>query len=500
MAAQERAKQAKPKAESSPQQQEQQEAPPPDFFGSMETTSNNNSTPSAPPPSFDFMNNNTATATSAAPPAFDEAALPPPPAQEEAAPPSFDTLEGTLKPPPAPSMNFDPMAPSAPAVLQPSAPTFEDLLGGSTNTNTYTNSSSDNNYGAPPPTFDEVETLPPPQQQQQSDHPQAFAEDFAGLEGLSEEEKQALLDEQRRIMEEIERNKSGNSASAAVAAAEAFDQRSNAAVARIAGGETRVRLPDANQQQQRTVKVGGDQEVALHGQEKTQKAIEDGTAILVECVNCNNWMQVTDNATLMFCPACQVVSPVDRENALRTKEEVLQLEADRKLAEELQKEEYSAAERAEQAERRRKKREQKAKEEAAKQGESWWDWLGLGGATTTDATTTTQTQPQYRGDLGQSRPPGAGAAGLSSVQTGEINYSNSYDREDRPLMTQGGARVAQAKPLFACVADSISTAANSLYTQNLSQDEEGNVHGVDSSSLLAMSNAGRGDNTRGGYD
>jgi hypothetical protein len=355
-----------------------------------------------------------------------------------------------------------------------------------------------------------METLQPPPQQQSQEHPQAFAEDFAGLEGLSDEEKQALLEEQRRIMEEIERNKTGNSASAAVAAAEAFDQRSNAAVARIAGAgdqPTRVRMPggqnEQQQQQQRKVNVGGDQEVALHGQDATQQAIADGTAILVECVNCNNWMQVTDNATLMFCPACQVVSPVDRENALKTKEEVMQLEADRKLAEELQKEEYTAVERAEQAERRRKKREQKAREAAAKQGESWWDWLGLGTAAEPTGPQVQNTQPQYRGDLGASRPPGAASAGLSSAQTGEINYSNSNDREDRPLMSHrgpDGARVAQAKPLFACVADSISTAANSIYTQTLSHDDEGNVHGVDSSSLLAMSNAGRGDTSRGGYD
>lgn len=99
--------------------------------------------------------------------------------------------------------------------------------------------------------------------------------------------------------------------------------------------------------------------------------------------------------------------------------------------------------------------------------------------------------------MGVSRPPGAGA-GLQSAQTGEISFSNSYDGEDRSLLERrgpGGARVAEAKPLFACVADSITTAASSfstaIQTQTLTHDEEGNVHGVDGSSLLVVSQAGR---------
>jgi len=468
MAAQERAKQAKPK----------EELPPPDFF-------------SAPPP-----------AESLPPPSFDEAALPPPVGQQQAhAPPAFSMLVDAfdMEPPPmqeAAAPNYS-TAPLAPPAVMPSAPAFEDMLSGAPSA----------------PLLDGMEQLLPPPMpadatQQQSD----FADDFAGLEGMSEEEKQALLEEQRRIMEQIEQNKPGT-ATAALSAADAFDQRSNAAVARVAGGEpARVRLPGAassinsasatSSGAQRTVKLGENQEVALHGQERTRAAIKDGTAILVQCVNCNNWMQVTDNATLMFCPVCQVVSPVDRENAVTTKEEALQMEADRKLAEELQKEEYTAAERAER--RQTRARQQQAQAET-KQGESWWDWLGLGGAEAAPARPQPQAQqaPQYRGDMGVSRPPGAGggASSLQGVQTGEertINYANSgsYDAEDRRLLAgPGGARVAEAKPLFACVADSITTAASSfstaLQTQNLTSDDEGNVHGVDGSSLLVVSQAGR---------
>lgn len=469
MAAQERAKQAKPKVES-----------PPDFF-------------SAPPPA--------AVVEETPPPAFDDAALLAPPGAppQEEAPPAFSLLEEAfdMKPPAT-----EPIAPpsyaSAPPV--PSAPTFEDLLGGTPT--------------APPPPLGGVEQLPPPPMPPVEQKQQSVEEEFAAaLEGLSEEEKASLLAEQRQIMEQIEKNK-GSKTSAAVSAADAFDQRSNAAVARIAGGEnSRVRLPgggsatssaDAADAAQRTVKLGDNQEVALHGQERTRAAIADGTAILVQCVNCNNWMQVTDNATLMFCPVCQVVSPVDRENAVATKEEALQMEADRKLAEELQKEEYTSAERQER--RQRRTQQQQQQQAQGKKDESWWDWLGLGGGAaegTERPQPHAQTSPQYRGDMGVARPPGAGA-GLQAAQTGDMSFagSNSYDAEDRSLLNNrrgpGGARVAEAKPLFACVADSITTAASSfstaLQTQNLTQDDEGNVHGVDGSSLLVVSQAGRNQN------
>lgn len=458
MAAQERAKQAKPK----------EETPPPDFF-------------SAPPPAVQ----------DAPPPAFDDLLAPPtaPPPPQEEAPPAFSLLEDTfdMKPPPT-----EPVAPPsyATAPPAPSAPSFEDLLSGTPS--------------APPPPLGGMEqVLPPPPMPPAEKPQQSIQEEFAAaLEGLSEEEKASLMAEQMQIMAQIEKDKS--SGAAALSAADRFDQRSNSAVARVAGGENRnIRLPggssSASAAAQRTVKLGDNQEVALHGQERTRAAIADGTAILVQCVNCSNWMQVTDNATLMFCPVCQVVSPVDRENAVATKEEALQMEADRKLAEELQKEEYSSAERQER--RQRRAQQQQQQQQAQAKSESWWDWLGLGGAPAPAAPAAPQTQaqrgPQYRGDLGVSRPPGAGAG----PQSGEITFSSSYDGEDRSLLQRrgpGGARVAEAKPLFACVADSITTAASSLstamQTQTLTHDDEGNVHGVDGSSLLVMSQAGRNQN------
>ena len=42
----------------------------------------------------------------------------------------------------------------------------------------------------------------------------------------------------------------------------------------------------------------------------SQKAITEGTAHLVMCLECNGWMSVTKTATLVWCPNCEVVSPV----------------------------------------------------------------------------------------------------------------------------------------------------------------------------------------------
>ena len=79
-----------------------------------------------------------------------------------------------------------------------------------------------------------------------------------------------------------------------------------ATAAALAAGE---QLP-ATDADRRLVKIGSNQTVALHGQDRTKKAINEDTTILVQCINRQNWMQVTDTAPLMFCPVCQVVSPV----------------------------------------------------------------------------------------------------------------------------------------------------------------------------------------------
>ena len=74
------------------------------------------------------------------------------------------------------------------------------------------------------------------------------------------------------------------------------------------------------------------------------------------------------------------------------------------------------------------------------------------------------------------------------IRTENINIS--VEGEDGGT-SSSSAVVSGSTPLFACVTDSISQAANYALNPSLSQDEEGNVHGVDSSGLLAVPQVGR---------
>lgn len=365
------------------------------------------------------------------PPSYDAGLLapPPPPVQDVAPPPSFDVVENAVMSQVQPPDYFAAAPPRPPAAtVTPSAPAFEDLMG------------------------EQQAPLPPPPPQLSPEE-----EMIMGMEGLSPEERKNLLDEQRKIMEQIEREKNANKTAIAAAEAENFNMRStSAAVNAIGGNVARSQTKPPGAETGSRVNLGSGQEVDLHGPERTKEAIKDGTAILVQCVNCENWMQVTGSATLMYCPVCAVVSPVDQNSAAMSKEEARQMEADRKMAEKLQNEEYEQADENEQAPRQTR---QEAQKPPAGAESSWWDTM-TGMFTTTDSTTATQ---QERESLTNHRPAGVRA----------------------------GARVAEQKPLFSCVVDSVNTTVGSLTGTNLTEDGEGNVHGVDASSLLAVSNVGR---------
>ena len=244
---------------------------------------------------------------------------------------------------------------------------------------------------------------------------------------------------------------------------------------------------------------GGGKEVALHGPEKTRAAIKDGTALLVQCANCENWMQVTGSATLMYCPVCAVVSPVEVQSAVCTREEAMQMTMDRRMAEQMQKEEYEAANQEDVGGQGGRVTTKVAAEEES----SWWDTVS-NMFSVKMANETVQTQPQkplQRGEVGVSLPPGASdRGGLSPARTDiqTIDFSGSNDERDGLLGNQGAgsrARVAERKPMFSCVVDSVANAGtylgSALTAQTLSEDGEGNVHGVDASSLLAVSTVSR---------
>ena len=168
----------------------------------------------------------------------------------------------------------------------------------------------------PPPSFAVFEQ----QQNQSSSTNHELVEDTSfdfDMDGipLSPEERQQMLAEQRQLYENIMKEKAANDEAIAKASADAFDSRSTAAAARATKRNERMDAtgrdldpttatggPKTEEEKtdspRRFVQIGNNQTVALHGQERTKKAIKDGTAILVQCINCQNWMQVSFGASM----------------------------------------------------------------------------------------------------------------------------------------------------------------------------------------------------------
>ena len=199
----------------------------------------------APPPTFDVMEHQQQQQFTPLPSI--DSVLPPPPPLDE------------ILPPPPSDNDVMITIPSAPAAT---APMFEDLLGG--------RHTQQQNH--PPP-------LPPPMEAVEQP-PTALDIDESILNALEPAEREAFLEEQRKIMEQIEKEKSNNDASGAAAMATAFDQRSSAAVANVAASyEGRARNSNSRNIQSsssttttasnsngRTVDLGGGAgEVAVHG-------------------------------------------------------------------------------------------------------------------------------------------------------------------------------------------------------------------------------------------
>jgi hypothetical protein len=396
---------------------------PPPQYDTSHSSAYTNHVSSVPPPSFTSVLEPPPFTSVQQPPPFTSVLQPPPPA--------FDSIQDIYMTPPLeappPTYSFQPMA---------SAPTYEEVISG-----------FDEPLVAPSSTGPETEVI-------------------MGFEGMSPDERAALLEEQRQIMEQIERDKISNKSAAVTAEADRFDMRSSA-LALSAVGNPRMTNKPSSTTTGTKFNLGGGQEVALQGPESTQAAIQDGTAMLLQCVNCENWMQVTSTATLMYCPVCAVVSPIDPTTAAMSKEEAMQMEADRKMAEQLQNEEYENAERPAVTTRARPPPVTVSSVTATSGAEtSWWDTVSGLFSSETKPSASTATQPPSTTSF--SSPPPA----------------------TRTPTTQG-ARVAQRQPLFSCVVDSVSSTVGTLTGSMIGADSEGNVHGVDSTSLLAISQVGR---------
>jgi len=398
--------------------------------------------------------------------------FPPPPPIDSVIPPP-PPLNDILPPPMPEDGFFDMGMPSAPTAT---APMFEDL-----------------HTQQPPPQEFHPPPLPPPMEAASPE----LDIDSSILNALEPAEREAFLEEQRKILDQITReNSSANASASASASATAFDQRSSAYVANVAasyerGGRSQTSTSRSSGTSRPSSSSGpmvnlggGSGEVAVRGSEETQKAIDDGTAVIVKCMSCDQWMQVTEAAELMFCPICQCVCPVEKKGAATTAnmEAAAQLAADAELAEKLQQEEYTGAEQRRSRPAGRSgsdSRTQSSQQQSAEAGQTWYDWL------TTTPSPAPATRPAPTSGV-SSRSRGGG---LVSAQTGE--EARSYD-ESVGLMSGsgGGARVAEpSKSMFSCVADSMNTAVTQMYT--IQADDEGNVHGVDSEGLLAMPDVSR---------
>jgi hypothetical protein len=418
------------------------------------------------------------------PPVVEPTVCPPPPfdvfeeqqkpaAQEYTPPPPFEVLEQAEAPPPFYSVEESVMQQVADQQQEaPSAPPMDDHV------------------LEPPPVI-----LPPPME----DEDFMFGLDADGKE-MSEEEMGKLFEEQRAIMEAIQKEKADNDKTIAALTADNFESRSRQGAApQQAAPEVAARRMEQVEEMEereptRTVQIGAGQHVALHGQERTKAAISAGTAILVQCMNCQNWMQVTNTATLMYCPVCSVVSPVQHQSEVMTREEALQLSQDRKMAEELQRQFNDEEEEGEETGGMASLFSGAAASATAAghkpQTKSWWDSI-FGSSSETGV-------PLRRGELGVSRPPSAGSSNstrqLHSVNTGQEETMS--EERNSLLMNSGGApaRVAERQPLFSCMVDSVSALGTALTSNIVKDDEEGNVHGVDASSLLVTGpSAGSGD-------
>lgn len=494
------------------------------------------------------------------------------------------TREEAPRPPPPPPPSFDFMiAPSAPpitpteegcesdhllGVMPIAAPTLMPEMPQQQHRHQHQHVQVD---APPPPSFAEFESLrqsshstmtsAAPAAELEESGSSIFDYDDAG-NPMSPERRRALLDEQRLLYEQIMTEKAANDEAIARANADLFDMKSSTSAARaMPGGEDSLAarmdwvgrdvasgavadavgkngtgdgvvgtsMSTSSSSTGRMVKIGNNQMVALHGQDRTKKAIKEGTAILVQCINCQNWMQVTDTASLMFCPVCQVVSPVIKQSEVLTKEEAIQLTMDRKLAEKLQAE-YNNHDIEDDAEEggggksaddegylarffgsgvskypaaRVGKSSPTAQTEGA--DSSWWDKI-----TSIVSHGVADEDPKERGELGVTRPPGTasrqrrGAESSSSASSSPVAVHDRVAGRDEettgllgPVVVDGNeanlpaARVAEQRPLFSCVMDSVSSATSALWSSTGEGDREGNVYGVDASSLL-VTNAGRG--------
>uniref|UniRef100_A0A7S3Q3S0 Uncharacterized protein n=1 Tax=Chaetoceros debilis TaxID=122233 RepID=A0A7S3Q3S0_9STRA len=433
--------------------------PAPPSFEMFEMQMNQQPMMMAPPPPAPTM---------MAPPSMAMPMAPP----TQAAPPAFDSISLDIFE--APTASAPPSAPSAPpveAVAQPSADFLSDFGG--------------------------IMPVAPPPMQQEENVDDVCDYDFDGNQ-LSHVEKARMIEEQRAIMEQIAKEASNEKTSMAAIKADAFANRM-AGNGPVAAGVDGFSASDVEEQRRIMEQI----EAAAKQKSEEEPSVATSSVDISSRMTCNisavagvdgfSASEVEEQRRIMdrIESAAKPKSP----NLVISKEEILQMEEDRKLAEALQAEDYGAAGddgASEYPANRSRQRTAAAGAAAAGSAEkSWWDSISdtldsyVNGEPEIDESKRSAEIGENRGTYSPTR--------LHSVTTGE-------EGDERVGLMEGGgggdypaARVAQGKPLFSCVVDSISNTANMMLGE---QDEE--VHGVDTTSFLTTPNVGRNRNEPAG--
>jgi len=278
----------------------------------------------------------------------------------------------------------------------------------------------------------------------------------------TEELKKIIYEDQIRILEQIQSSKQQQPTAAGASSNEI-----------MTGTMTAVPAPPP----QRTIQLGPDHFVPLHGPEKTRSAIELGTAILTQCCNCSSYLQVTSTATLMYCPCCQTVSPVESSSSHKTREEALQENNDRKLAQKMQDEEYARNEQGTESSTsnawgmnvfgKHRGHPNQQQEQSQQNQKSWSEYFSSFVYSADDLEEIAPLQSSNN----TSTP-------LYSAETG-TEQSTNFSPQYSP------ATVAERKPMYSCIVDGANSVAETV-SKGWSQSETENMYnGIDTTALLA---------------
>lgn len=486
-AAQQRAKEAQLQQEQLEEQKEEQT-----FLASLskEITDDDDIESPILPPSFDVIEEQEQTNEPApptfdvleqhqAPPTFDEMEIHDQTESQSLPPPSFDTITSNPEMVVLGDTNDNNVIPSAPDFIQEEEKEQEETI----------------DFSSLYPHI----SLTDEQQQQNQDQQQPY--------NMKELQK-VIYDEQLRILEEIKTNSSDINN---VTTSQNNTETSHQQIEHQPENATIMQPPPPPQQ---TIQIAPDHHVPLHGPESTRSAITEGTAVLTQCCNCKSYLHITNTATLMYCPCCQVVSPVttiNSTNDIHSNQNDLsrqQEDLDRQLAQRMQDEEYTSS-------------NTYPTRQMRVTNNSSGGWMSsLFGTSVTDyprgANRTNAQQPLQQQQESQESWSEYFTSFIGSTSSTNTITNNINDDDDEAQLYQAltgtnedennidtrlqtslpPAVVANRKPVYDCIvegATSIADSATTMLAGNNSNENE--YHGVDTSCLLedeskeAISNA-----------